>query len=157
MPKVKQEDEGEGVGGEDESHMPDQAVNLVTEGSILRQRIQGYQGSSEAPPALPPPPTSSCSSRSSTQSLLHQHIVKDDSMSDDTNIGEVGVEMGEGGGEKEALASPPPMVIRPPLMGLLPREAAGKFDFHLLFFRKYINSVNLQYMQMIPPYISCSV
>ncbi|XP_042243514.1 protein abrupt-like isoform X3 [Homarus americanus] len=125
VPKVKQEDEGEGVGGEEDCHIPDQAVNLVTEGSILRQRIQGYQGSSDAPPALPPP-TNSSSSRP-TQALLHPHIVKDDSLSDDTNIGEMGVELGEGGGEKEALASPPPMVIRPPLMGLLPREAAGLY------------------------------
>ncbi|XP_069943024.1 protein abrupt isoform X3 [Cherax quadricarinatus] len=125
VPKVKQENESEVAGGEEESHIPEQAVNLVTEGSILRQRIQGYQGSSEAPSALPPPPTNSSSSRS-TQALLHPHIVKDDSLSDDTNIGEMGVEVGEGG-EKEALASPPPMVIRPPLMGLLPREAAGLY------------------------------
>ncbi|KAK3883851.1 hypothetical protein Pcinc_011848 [Petrolisthes cinctipes] len=125
VPKVKQEDEGEGAGGEEESHMPE-AVNLVTEGSILRQRIQGYQGSCEAPPALPPPPTSSGSNRP-TQALLHQHIVKDDSLSDDTVVGDVGGELGEGGGEKEALASPPPMVIRPPLMGLLPRDAAGLY------------------------------
>ncbi|XP_071522262.1 uncharacterized protein [Panulirus ornatus] len=126
VPKVKQEDEGEAAGGEEDSHMPDQAVNLVTEGSILRQRIQGYHGSSEAPLALPPPPTSSCSSRP-TQALLHPHAVKDDSVSDDTSLGEMGVELGEGGGEKEALASPPPMVIRPPLIGLLPREAAGLY------------------------------
>ncbi|XP_045585273.1 protein abrupt isoform X4 [Procambarus clarkii] len=126
VPKVKQEDESEVVVGEEDSHIPDQAVNLVTEGSILRQRIQGYQGSSEAPSTLPPPPNISSSSRP-TQALLHHHIVKDDSLSDDTNIGEMGVEMGDGGGEKEALSSPPPMVIRPPLMGLLPREAAGLY------------------------------
>ncbi|XP_068249980.1 protein abrupt-like isoform X2 [Palaemon carinicauda] len=125
VPKVKQEDEGEGGGVEEDSHMPDQAVNLVTEGSILRQRIQGYSGSCEASQSLPPPPTSSSSSRPSPV-LLHSHIVKEDSHSDDTNLGEVG-ELGDGTGEKEALASPPPMVIRPPLMGLLPREAAGLY------------------------------
>ncbi|XP_047476186.1 protein abrupt-like isoform X2 [Penaeus chinensis] len=127
VPKVKQEDEGEGTGGEEDGIGPDQAVNLVTEGSILRQRIQGYQGSSETPSALPPPATTSSSTRPS-QALIHPHTLKDDSLSDDTNLGDVGVEMGDSGsGEKEALASPPPMVIRPPLMGLLPREAAGLY------------------------------
>ncbi|XP_066984084.1 protein abrupt-like isoform X6 [Macrobrachium rosenbergii] len=125
VPKVKQEDEGEGGGVEEDSHMPDQAVNLVTEGSILRQRIQGYSGSCEASQSLPPPPTSSSSSRPSPV-LIPSHIVKEDSHSDDTNLGEGG-ELGDGTGEKEALASPPPMVIRPPLMGLLPREAAGLY------------------------------
>ncbi|KAK7026017.1 hypothetical protein SK128_009267 [Halocaridina rubra] len=126
VPKVKQEDEGEGVGVEEESHMPEQAVNLVTEGSILRQRIQGYSGSCEASQSLPPPPTSSSSSRPS-QALLHSHIVKEDMHPDDTNLGEAGLDIGDGVGEKEALASPPPMVIRPPLMGILPREAAGLY------------------------------
>lgn len=127
VPKVKQEDEGEGTGGEEDGVGPDQAVNLVTEGSILRQRIQGYQGSCETPSTLPPPATTSSSTRPS-QALIHPHTLKDDSQSDDTNLGDVGVEMGDSGsGEKEALASPPPMVIRPPLMGLLPREAAGLY------------------------------
>ena len=123
VPNVKQEDEGEGVVGEDDNRMPE-AVNLVTEGSILRQRIQGYQGSCEAPLSLPPPPTSSGSTRPS----LHPPLtLKDDSLSDDTTVGgEAGGEMGEADEKKEALASPPPMVIRPPLMGLLPRDAAGK-------------------------------
>ncbi|XP_050708671.1 protein abrupt-like isoform X7 [Eriocheir sinensis] len=124
VPNVKQEEEGEGAMGEEDNHMPE-AVNLVTEGSILRQRIQGYQGSCEAPLSLPPPPpTSSGSARPS----LHPPPVKDDTLSDDTSVvGEAGGEMGEADEKKEALASPPPMVIRPPLMGLLPRDAAGLY------------------------------
>jgi len=138
VPKVKQEDEGEMMTiTEEESQPPEQAVNLVTEGSILRQRIQGYPCSSEASQQLPPPATSSSSSSSSsTGSTLRtisvavsqatidqeQTFLEGDTLIHDVGGGDY---IGEDG-EKE-LGSPPPMVIRPPLMGLLPREAAGLY------------------------------
>ena len=161
--KVKQEEGECGLtdGVEDAVPPPHlQAVNLVMEGSILRQRIQGYQGSPDAPlpPAVPPTAMSSSSSSSSNSSsnssgtgtssarpppppaLLQPappHRTDEDSAEDSYpgvecggevggDLAMIGGETAGGAGDKEAMATSP-MVIRQPLIGLLPRDAPGNY------------------------------
>ncbi|XP_076038979.1 uncharacterized protein LOC143024084 isoform X5 [Oratosquilla oratoria] len=108
---------------------PMEAVNLVTEGSILRQRIQGFQGTPDAPPTVPQPPLPSSHPMPShlTQHPQEDLMIHKEEIHMESGRMSEGLS-GEGSeGDKDAVGSPPPMVIRPPLIGLIPREAAGLY------------------------------
>ncbi|RXG72384.1 Broad-complex core protein isoforms 1/2/3/4/5, partial [Armadillidium vulgare] len=118
VPKVKQEAQDIDDIKEEEGVLSatEEAVNLVTEGSILRQRIQGLRGSPDAP--LPP------QQQLGTSLQYHEDSSTEEGFTGMDTGGELGLEGSDQ--DKEAMAGSP-MVIRSPLVGLLPREAPGLF------------------------------
>lgn len=130
--EVKQEDP--------QAASPDEAVNLVTEGSILRQRIQGLRASPDSP-YVP----SSRASLSHEDSSMDERFMGQDGRNDYERDGRI--EYDHDGRydydrdgridfdrenftdhDRDAVLSSSPMVIRSSLAGLLPRDAPGKFS-----------------------------